>query len=92
MKRFQATYKGRSIWDMRTPRSGIRYSAVFEWLEAAHWDGYTKEAFEDLNGERQSLIVAHYRTHMQIEAVLAQEQARKARPKRSPKGPHTHGA
>ena len=47
-----------------------------EWRLAARWTGYTYQQFAELDGEEQSAIVATYRSHNQIEAVLAQEQAR----------------
>lgn len=55
------------------PRSKLRVGALFEWEEAAHWAGYKWEEFQELDGEEQSRIVAHYRTHFQIDAVLEQE-------------------
>jgi hypothetical protein len=47
------------------------------------WANYRPfpDFFEDLDGETQSLIVAAYRTHLQIEAVVTQEQVREARRK-----------
>jgi len=35
--------------------------------------------FCDLDGDEQSAIVAHFQTHRQIEAVLAQDMERKRR-------------
>lgn len=40
-------------------------------LEAARWRGYEWEVFEDLETDRQALIIAHYRTHHQLAAVEA---------------------
>ena len=59
------------------PRSGITYSTEYEWYEAAHWAHYTWEAFCDLDGDDQARIVAHFRAHHQIEAVIAKEVERK---------------
>lgn len=36
-------------------------------------------AFQDLDGDEQSAIVAHWQCSMQADAVLAQHQAAKAR-------------
>lgn len=73
------------------PRSGARYGAVFEVLEAARWRGLSDEAFAALDPHDQARIVAHYRAHHQLEAVIAQAQARdaEARAKRKAKA---HGA
>lgn len=40
----------------------------------AQWANYKLEDFEALEGERQSLLVAAYRSHNQVEAVLAKVQ------------------
>lgn len=61
------------------PRSGISYSPALEWRLAARWAHYRYEEFVALEGEAQSEIVAAYRIAMQMEAVLAQEQAREMR-------------
>lgn len=60
------------------PRSGASYSTEFEQREAAHWGRYKWEEFEDLDGERQSGVVAHYRAHHHLEAVIAHEQQKQA--------------
>lgn len=51
----------------------------FEWREAARWAQYSWNDFTDLDGEEQSRIVAHYRCHLQLEAVIAQDRERKRR-------------
>jgi hypothetical protein len=61
------------------PRSGVSYGDEFEWREAARFALYRWEDFCRLDGEAQSAIVAHYRVHGQIEAVIAHEQARERR-------------
>lgn len=43
---------------------------------ASAWANYTPDEFFELDGEVQSLIVAAYETHNQIESVLADERAR----------------
>jgi hypothetical protein len=60
------------------PRSGAKFSALFEQMEAAHWRGLTDEHYASLLPFEQARIVAHYRTHMQLEAVIAQQQQRDA--------------
>ena len=60
------------------PRSGITFSPELEWFEAAAWSNYKWDEFLELEGEMQSQIIAAYEAHNQIEAVVAQEQARQA--------------
>lgn len=52
---------------------GIRHNAVLLWVKAARWHGITWEHFCDLDGDRQSFLIASYVTVMQCEAVEAQE-------------------
>lgn len=75
------TLRGRDIFDIPVPRSGIEVGdPEFEWRSAAQWAGYRYERdFQELHGSQQAIIVAHYRTQMQLEAVLAKEQALEAR-------------
>lgn len=79
MPPFQATFRGRDIFGYHVPRSGASYGSEFEWREAARWSLHTWEVFELLDGEEQSAIVAQYRVHHQLEAVIAHEQAREQR-------------
>jgi hypothetical protein len=75
---FRATFRGRSVFAYRNlPRSGVKYSLFFESLEAARWRGIDDLAWDSLGADDKARLIAHYRVHMQIEAVLAQEQARK---------------
>lgn len=62
---------------MRVPRSGARYGSLFEAMEAAHWRGYSDQAFADLSPYEQARIVAHYRCHFQLDAVIADAQMRR---------------
>ena len=87
---FAVTFRGRDIFDIPVPRSGVRYSRVFEIVEAAHWRGLTDEQFEALDPLVQARVVAHYRTHHQLEAVIAQAQARDAEARQRRKA-HSHG-
>lgn len=65
------------------PRSGVSYSPLFEWREAAHWAGYRWEQdFCNLDGDDQAAVIAHYRAHLQLESVLAQDQERRNRKNR----------
>ena len=66
------------MFEIKVPRSGVTYSPEFHWIEAAAWANYQPDDFFELDGEKQSLIVAAYETHNQIEAVINQEQVRKA--------------
>lgn len=78
MPPFRVTFRGRDIFDIRVPRSGIRYGMLFECMEAAHWRGLSDEQFAVLTPFEQARIVAHYRAHHQLESVLAQQQQRDA--------------
>jgi hypothetical protein len=72
------TFRGRDIFDIRVPRSGAKYGSLFETLEAAKWRGYTDQEFAALSAFEQARIIAHYRCHFQLEAVIADAQAKKA--------------
>lgn len=53
------------------PRSGVRYHIILEWFLAARWAGLSWfDEFDQLDGEDMAFVVAAYRTHMQIEAVV----------------------
>jgi len=71
------TFRGRDIFQIRVPRSGAKYGALFELMEAAHWRGYKDEEFAILTPFEQARIVAHYRAHHQLEAVIADAQVKK---------------
>jgi hypothetical protein len=60
------------------PRSGAKYGALFEQMEAAHWRGYTDEAFAALSVFEQARVIAHFRCHHQLEAVIADAQMKRA--------------
>lgn len=60
------------------PRSGARYGGLYETMEAARWRGYKDEEFASLSTFEQARIIAHYRVHHQLEAVIADAQAKKA--------------
>lgn len=54
------------------PRSGVRYSLTLEWFLAARWAGLSWfDEFDHLDGEDMAFVVAAYRTHAQIEAVVS---------------------
>jgi hypothetical protein len=45
---------------------------MLEWFLAARWAGLGWfDEFDQLDGEDMAFVVAAYRTHMQIEAVVA---------------------
>jgi hypothetical protein len=67
-------------------RSGAGYSPEFEAREAARWGNYTWPAFCAMDGEEQSAAVAHYRTHHQLEAVMADIEMKRAKAQQSKKG------
>lgn len=54
------------------PRSGVRYGLMLEWFLAARWAGlHWFDEFDQLDGEDMAFVVAAYRTHQQIEAVVS---------------------
>ena len=55
----------------------MTYSPLLHWILAGVWANYKPDEFLELEGELQSLIVAAYETNNQIEAVLADDHARK---------------
>jgi hypothetical protein len=62
------------VFGIPVSRSGISYDPILEKIFVAQWANYKLEDFEALEGERQSLLVAAYRSHNQVEAVLAKVQ------------------
>lgn len=73
------TYRGRSIFAYQLPRSHVRRDPLFEQMQAGVWAGVGATGIWQLEGEEQSLIVAAYRCEMQLRALLAHEEVRKAR-------------
>lgn len=69
------TFRGRSIWKLNPPGSGIRIGnpAVEEGL-AARWGGYRIEEFALLDPDTRTFVMALRRTEMQIDAVIAHDQ------------------
>jgi len=81
--RFKAQFKGRDVFAYKLPRSGARYDESLEWILAAVWAGYTPDTFiEHLDVTWQNRIIAAYRVQMQMDGIIAHEQAREARHKR----------
>lgn len=70
---FQVTLGNKDIFKCTTRKSSIRYgNPILEWIQAAHWAHYKYfDEFENLPVERQTLIVAAYRTEKQTESALA---------------------
>lgn len=66
---------------MRVPRSKVRYSLLFEALEAARWRGLSDRAYDALDIDAKARLIAHYRVHHQIEAVLALRTSRQRPPR-----------
>lgn len=69
---FDVQYKGRDIHTVHTKRSGVTLGEEYVWRVAAQWAHYTQEQFEELDGTRQSTVIALYSTAMQTEAVLSE--------------------
>ena len=50
----------------------MQYSLTLEWYSACRWAGIDWfGSFDELDGDDAAFIIAAYRTHMQIEAVVA---------------------
>ena len=56
----------------------MTYALEFEGRQAARFAGYTYQDFLKLPGEEQNSIVAHFRMHNRIQAVLADDAEKKA--------------
>lgn len=54
-------------------------SLLFEALEAARWRGISDQAYDALARDEKARMIAHYRTAMRLEAVVAWEQAKEIR-------------
>lgn len=64
------TYGGKDIWSesLNPPQSKIRYTAEFEWMEAAQATcGWL--VFDSLESDTQALLIAYWRTKQRIIAV-----------------------
>lgn len=59
---------------MPTPAGNISYSPQFEIEMAAHWRGYSREAFYKMSGDEQATVVALFRLQNKIQAVQVMEQ------------------
>ncbi len=68
------TWKGRSIWRVRTAASGIEYSDAYARAAAARWAGFrTVEELETLDEDAYARLIAEYETAQQIAAIMAQD-------------------
>ena len=72
---------GKDIFDFRVPRSGLTYSPLLHWRLVAKWAEYSWPEWEKLDPDLQAFEIAAYETHMQAEAVLHEEQRKKAESK-----------
>lgn len=69
---FQVTLNGRDIFTCPTRKGDLKYGNPFlEWMQASHWARMTFEKFRELSVEKQTLIIAAYRTEKQIEAAVS---------------------
>lgn len=80
------TFRGRNIFDIVVPRSGVQFSFDLEWRLAAHFAGYRFEDFILLQTENQAHHIAAYRCYTRIEAVVEQVRAKEAKARAKPKG------
>lgn len=71
---------------MRLPRSALRHNAVLEWELARQWNGISDAAWEAMSGNKQAYYVAIYRVKHHSDAIIAHDQAEKAKPKHSKYG------
>lgn len=73
--------------DWPLPPSGVTYSELYLWREAARWAGYPRyRDFMAEAGDEQACVVAHFTSHHQLEAVKAEDQRRKDRRRRLLRG------
>ena len=70
--------RGKDIFEYRVPRSGLTYSPLLHWRLVAKWAEYSWPEWEKLEPDLQAFEIAAYETHMQAEAVLHEEQRKKA--------------
>ncbi len=64
---------------MYVPRGKARMSLLFESLEAARWRGLSDAEYDALDKDGKARVIAHYRTAMRLDAVIAWEQAKELR-------------
>ena len=74
MSPFGVTYKGGDLFKRPTLRSHIKTTALYEVLSAAHWSGLTETDWAALSRDAQARLLAHYRVHHQIQAVIDYDQ------------------
>ena len=67
------------------PRSKARYSPLFEALEAARWRGLSDAEYDALAVDEKARVLAHYRVHTHLRAVVEWEQAKELRRSRGRK-------
>ena len=67
---FKAQYNNVDVFEIKVPLGKVSYTELLEWVLAAKAWGYKVEEFEMLEGERQSFLVAAYRTEKRIMAVV----------------------
>ena len=77
------SFRGRPIFEIGVPLSGLTFDDSYAWREAAHWAGggsiHYWNDFCALSGDEQSAIVAHWMAKMRSDAVIAQDMERKRR-------------
>lgn len=79
MPRFQATFRGRDLWAIQPPRSGLAFAPVLEWELARQWNGISPAEWHTMDGYEQSRYVAVYRAKHHMDAVIAYHQAEEAK-------------
>lgn len=79
--RSKVTLQGRPILELHAPSSGLMVeSALYEALDVARDYGYkpfAAKSWEELEIDKQAVLIAHRRLRLHSEAVLAHRQTRK---------------
>lgn len=77
---FDVRFKGIDIFDeeklfngKRIEGSDISYESEYQLVEVAHYDYLSLDEFMAKSEEYQGWLIAHYRAHRQIEAVLMED-------------------
>lgn len=71
------TFHGKDIFAWKVRRSGIAFGGALELALCARWWGYRWYEFEAIPVDEQAFLIAVYRCHIQIDALLAEPQYRR---------------
>lgn len=74
------TYRNKSIWSYYPPGSGFRFGdPAIEEVLAGIWANYTPDSFSAAPFEQRATVVALRRSQLQMDAIVAYEQAKAAK-------------